>query len=141
MSLHSRITAYSSGIGDWSFLFNVLRGVETGCPLSPVLLILCMSPSIDCVNWLSDHPGFPITRVCADDFGSALDQLCRIETHASVVRLAQSVAGLHLKPCKCIINIPCITVSDGLVSAVKAWLRDNASDFQFLIAHSANHFG
>ena len=46
MSLYSRITAYSSGIGDGSFLFNVFYGVKTGCPLSSVLFRLCINPFI-----------------------------------------------------------------------------------------------
>ena len=47
MSMYTRITAYSSGIGDGSFLFNVLCGVKAGCPLSSILSILCINPFID----------------------------------------------------------------------------------------------
>ena len=97
MNMCSRITAYSSGIGAGSFLFDVLCGVKTGCPLNSVLFILCISPFVNVCNWLSDNPWFFITRFCADGFGSTLDQLCRIEIQASIFKLAQSVAGLHLK--------------------------------------------
>ena len=142
MSLYTKITAYSSGVGDGSFLFNVLCGVKTGCPLSSILFILCVNPFIFVFNWMSDNPGFSITRVCADDFGSAMDQLYRIKTQASIFRLAQSTAGLHLKPCKCIIIITCISISDELISAVRAWLRDNVPEFQdFLISSSGKYLG
>ena len=39
LSIYLKIIAYSSGLGDGSFLFNVLCGVKTGCPLSSVLFI------------------------------------------------------------------------------------------------------
>lgn len=64
--------SYSSGIGDGSFLLNVLCGVEAGCPLSSVLFVLCIHPFIDVFNWLSDNPGVSLARVCADGFGSTL---------------------------------------------------------------------
>ena len=103
---------------------------------------MCINPFIDVFNWLSDNPGFSLTRVCADDFGSTLDQLCRIKTQASIFKLAQSVAGLHLKPCKCFIIITCISISDELISAVKAWLRDNVPEFQdFHISSSGKYLG
>ena len=56
LSLYSKVTAYSCGTGDGSFLFNVLRGVKTGCPLSSVLFILCINPFRDAFGWLSDNP-------------------------------------------------------------------------------------
>ena len=93
---------------------------------------------IDCQTILV----FSLIKVCADDFGSALDQLCRIKTQASTSKLAQVTAGLHLDPCKCIINISCITISDELVTAVKNWLRDNAPELKnFLAASSGKYLG
>ena len=120
LSLYTKISVFSCGIGDGSFLFWVLCGVKTGCPLSSLLFLLCVNPFIDIINELSDNPGFSVTRVCADDFGSTLDQLYRIKCQASVFRLAASVAGLHLKPCKCVIIVSCIPISDATVTASKA---------------------
>ena len=37
--LYTSIFAYSSGCGDGSFLFQVLGGVKTGCPLSSTLFV------------------------------------------------------------------------------------------------------
>ena len=73
LNLYTNISVFSSGIGDGSFLFWVLCGVKTGCPLSSLLSLLCVNPFIDIINELSDNPGFSVTRVCADDFGSAMD--------------------------------------------------------------------
>ena len=38
--LYTDISAYLSGTGDGSFLFFILRGVKTGCPLSSVTFLL-----------------------------------------------------------------------------------------------------
>ena len=93
-------------------------------------------------NWLSDNPGFSITRICADDFGSTMDQLYRIKTQASIFKLAASVAGLHLKPSKCIIIISCIELSDNIVAAIRFWLADNVPDFKdFCICSSGKYLG
>ena len=120
----------------------MLHGVKTGCPLSSLLFLLCVNPFIDIINELSDNPGFSVTRVCADDFGSTLDQLYRIKCQASVFRLAASLAGLHLKPCECVIIVSCIPISDAIANAIKAWLADNVPDFEdFLIASSAKSLG
>ena len=141
-NLYTSISAYSSGIGDGSFLFNVLCGVKTGCPLSSLLFLLCVNPFIELFKDISDNPGFSITRVCADDFGSALECLERIRSQASIFKLAAAVAGLHLKPVKCVIIISCIELSDELVFAVKQWLAINVPDFKdFLIASSGKYLG
>ena len=44
--LYTSITAYSFGIGDGSFLFEVFGGVRTGCPLSSIVFLLCCNPFI-----------------------------------------------------------------------------------------------
>lgn len=107
------------------------------------MFILCLNPFIDFVlNWLSDNLRFPITRACADDFGSNLDQLCRNKIQASIFKLAQSVAGLDLTPCWCIIITTCITISDELIHAAKLWLMDNDPEcYDFLISSSGKYWG
>lgn len=63
--LYSKIFAYSSGCGDGSFLFEILGGVKTGCPLSSILFLLGVNPFIDLFLWLSDGPKCSVTRICA----------------------------------------------------------------------------
>ena len=91
-SLYTRISVFSSGIGNGKFLFYVFCGVKTGCPLSSILFLLCVNPIIDLFRLLSDSPGFSATRVCADDFGSALQSLFRIRCQASIFKFAEAVA-------------------------------------------------
>ena len=99
--LYSCISAYSSGVGTESFLFKVERGVKTGCPLSSILFLLAINPFIHLFQWLSDNPGASETRICADDFGSALRNLSALRVQHSIFRLTGPLAGLFLKPQKC----------------------------------------
>ena len=61
--LYTSINAFSSGCGDGSFLFQVLGGAKTGCPLSSILFLLCCNPFIDLVMRLSDGPKLSVTRI------------------------------------------------------------------------------
>ena len=103
--LYTSINAFSSGCGDGSFLFQVLGGAKTGCPLSSILFLLCCNPFIDLVLRLSDGPKLSVTRICADDFGSALKSLLTSKYQAPIFNLAARCAGLHLKPSKCVLII------------------------------------
>ena len=140
--MYSEITAFSSGFGNAGFLFEVLCGVRTGCPLSSVLFLLCVNPFIHLFEMLSDGPGLSQTRICADDFGSALRRLRSIKTHASIFRLAKKVAGLCLKPSKCVLIFTCFILDDGKAQLVRNWLRDNVPEFaEFIIADSGKYLG
>ena len=133
---------FSSGIGNGKFLFYVLRGVKTGCPLSSILFLLCVNPIIDLFRFLSDGPGLSVTRVCADDFGSALQSLYRLRCQASIFKLAEVVAGLFLKPAKCVIIVSCVELTDELEAAIRLWLSIKVPEFEnFSIASSGKYLG
>jgi len=142
LSLYTCITAYSSGVGDGSFLFRVLGGVRTGCPLSSVLFILCINPFVHLFVMLSDNPGYSLTRVCADDFGSALKVLKTLKTHFSIFNVASQIAGLHLKPSKCVIIVSCCLLTEEVEFAIRSWLRLHVPAFKdFLIQQSGKYLG
>ena len=63
--LYRSIQAFSAGCGDGSFLFEVLCGVRTGCPLSSILFLLCVNPFVDLVIRRCDAPKLSVTRICA----------------------------------------------------------------------------
>ena len=80
--------------------------------------------------------------IFADDFGSVLKQLERLRTQASIFKLAGEVAGLFLKPSKCIIIVTCCPLSDFLVDAIRAWLAREIPAFKdFIIASSGKYLG
>ena len=141
-SLYTNITAYSAGVGDGSFLFEVLGGVKTGCPLSSILFILCINPFVHLCVYLSDNPGLSVTRVCADDFGSALRCLKALRTQASIFKVAAEVAGLHLKPSKCVIVVSCLQLTQVLEELIRDWLVLHVPAFaKFKIQSSGKYLG
>ncbi len=84
LAMYTKVGAYSSGIGTSSFLFYILGGVKTGCPLSSLLFFLGINPFVFLFSWLSDGPRLSTTRVCADDFGSALKHLRKLRRRANI---------------------------------------------------------
>jgi len=140
--LYTDITAYSSGAGDGSFLFHVLAGVKTGCPFSSIAFLLAVNPIVDLFLYLSDGPKLSQTRVCADDFGSAMKALHALQVHASIFRLASKITGMRLKPAKCILIISGCVLTQELIDAVRSWLKVNVPDFQdFSITGAGKYLG
>ena len=141
-NLYRHINAFSSGVGTESFLFKVERGVKTGCPLSSVLFLLAINPFVFLFQWLSDGPSLSTTRVCADDFGSALQKLSVLRIQHSIFNLAAPVAGLHLKPRKCVLIVSCVVLTQEIINAIRVWLRNNVPSFQDIdIASSGKYLG
>ena len=106
------------------------------------MFLLCVNPFIDLFQRLSDSQACSMTRVRADDFGSAIKALSALRTHASIFRLASKVAGLHLKPTKCVIVLTCISLSEDIVLAVKAWLTQEVPDFaNFILSDCGKYLG
>ena len=138
--LYSKIFAYSSGCGDGSFLFEILGGVKTGCPLSSILFLLGVNPFIDLFLWLSDGPKCSVTRICADDFGSALKCLSSLRTQASIFRVAAKYAGLILKPVKCVLLVTACELSGHLITSIRNWLGINVPEFKDIIIASSGNF-
>ena len=89
--LYLSIQAFSAGCGDGSFLFEVDGGMKTGCPLSSLLFLLCVNPFVDLVILRCDIPRLSVTRICADDFGSALRSLSVLKIQATVFSLLLDV--------------------------------------------------
>lgn len=140
--MYTKVSAFSSGLGDSTFLFLVLCGVITGAPASSLFFLLSINPFVDLFGYLSDGPGCSITRICADDFGSALASLRAIRVQASIFRLAKKVTGLHLKPSKCVIIVSCMPLSDFLVGRIRAWLHAHVPEFaDFSIQSSGKYLG
>ena len=140
--MYTFIIAFSAGCGNGKFLFEVLCGVRTGCPLSSILFLLCVNPFIDIILLISDGPRLSVTRVCADDFGSTLRRLEVLKIQVTVFKLAARLAGLVLKPCKCVLIITVVKLTPALKSAIKVWLGDFVPEFKdFLIQESGKFLG
>ena len=141
-NLYVRSAAFSCGIGTNSFMFYMLAGVRTGCPLSATLFLLALNPFVDLLNWLSDGPGPSTTCICADDVGSVLRRLKHIKVQYSIFKLAQEVAGMVLKPSKCFLVVSCIELTPEIVAAIRSWLKDNIPQWQdFQIVDTGKYLG
>ena len=141
-AMYTDISAYSSGIGECAFLFFVLGGAKTGCPLSSLLFLLGVNPIVFLFLMLSDTPKFSTTRICADDFGSALRHLNGLKTQASIFRAASAITGLHLKPSKCVLIVSCVALSDFVLNAITNWINENVPDFkEFRIQCTGKYLG
>ena len=55
--MYKDVGAYSSGIGNNAYLFDVLCGVKTGDPLSSLLFLLAINPFLDLFERHCDVPG------------------------------------------------------------------------------------
>ena len=61
--LCTSIKAFSSCIGDGSFLFEVFGGVRTGCRLSSILFLLCCNHCIFFMDLICDGPSLSVTSL------------------------------------------------------------------------------
>ena len=75
LHLYADCVAHSCEIGTGDFLFYVLAGVRTGCPLSANLFLLGFNHFVFLINHMSDGPRVARTCICADDVGSCLKAL------------------------------------------------------------------
>ena len=78
---------------------------------------------------LCEGPKLPRTRICADDFGSCLSAFSHLRTQHYIFYLASQVAGLHLKPEKCVIVVSGVPLTPQVKEAIRAWLVQNVPRF------------
>ena len=140
MWLYTDICAYSLGAGDGSFLFRVLGGVKTGCPLCSILFLLGINPIVDLFLLLTDGPKVAVTRICADDIGSALSELKWFKRQAAIFKLAAKAAGLHLKESKCVLIVSGCELTDDIVHGIRRWLRRHAPSSENMRIESSGKY-
>ena len=75
-------------------------------------------------------------------FASTLRKLKTLALHSSIFQLAREVAGLHLKPSKCVLIISCAVLTENLKFATKSCLLENVFEFgEFEIMSSGKYLG
>ena len=85
---------------------------------------------------------FFLIRVCAYDLGSSLDMLRTLRPHASIFKLAASVASLHLKATKLVLVITCVKSDGDAHFAISNSLRAHVCEFaEFTICSSGGYLG
>ncbi len=101
LAIYHQASAFAFINGRLQFLFPFLSGVLQGCPASAFLFNSSLDPFL---NHFSEivRTRSGILRVCADDVGAALRTLRCLRLLFPVFQCAQDLAGLTLKPVKCV---------------------------------------
>ena len=94
--------------GDWIVLIQFLSGVLQGCPASAFLFTVSLDPFLyafeaSLCNTQNRRTG--IMRACADDLGVALRNLRQLTLMEPIFEDARVLAGLTLKPKKCVLIV------------------------------------
>jgi len=106
------------------------------------MFLLCINPFVDLIDMLCDSRRISKTCLCADDVGAALQQLQDLRILFQIFRLCARISRMELKPSKCFLVITCITLSDEVKSAVKAWLANHIPEWvDFHIVSTGKYLG
>ena len=124
------------------FLFVFLSGVLQGCPLSGMLFDVALDPFL---RWFDAavRPDFDgVIRACADDIGGSLARLEVLKSVFPIFETAREVAGLTLKPAKCIIVPLYAKFSAHIVETIRLWLHAHIPQWsKFQIKPTAKYLG
>ncbi len=123
LAIYHQASAFAFINGRLQFLFPFLSGVLQGCPASAFLFNSSLDPFL---NHFSEivRTRSGILRVCADDVGAALRTLRCLRLLFPVFQCAQDLAGLTLKPVKCVI-VPLVPFSEEVVLGIQGWLANH----------------
>ena len=104
-------------------LFQVTRGVLQGCPLSGSLFVIVMDPILFKFSKFVVSQGLGTVLACADDIGVSLRRARDLHILHTICQLTENVAGLALKPKKCII-ILCAELDQDYEIRFTTWLTE-----------------
>jgi endonuclease/exonuclease/phosphatase family metal-dependent hydrolase len=149
-SLYFFNAAYYSDGGSFIFLFWIFSGVLQGCNASAFLFDCVLDPFLEAFSeFITQNPNANsspahrgIIRACADDIGAALLSLKGLKYMEPIFDLAEQLAGLTLKPSKCVLIPISARFDETIVYSMKVWLSINIpkwSDFQ--IRPAAKYLG
>ena len=86
--------------------------------------------------------GHGAIRACADDVGAALSNISLLIPLKQIFDLARDVAGLALKPSKCILVPLYSLASSHVVCVIRDWLARNIPDwYEFKVVSCAKYLG
>jgi len=123
---------YCSGDSN-TFLYWIASGVLQGCPASAFLFDCALDPFLEAFSEvIGQDPsgtGSPahigIIRACADDIGAALLTIVGLKYLEPIFHLAPKLAGLTLKPAKCVVVPISAPLDDNLARIIKEWLAQH----------------
>ena len=140
--MYKNNNAFANINGIAIFIYDICSGVLQGCPLSGSLFVFGMDPLVIAFDRLVDSLGKGITRVCADDVGTSLNELQHLRVFYDLFAQIKVASGLTLKPSKCILIITCLKVCPKLSVSVQSWLKLNLPGWEnFDIRNNGKYLG
>ena len=120
-ALYHMAAASFSHLGVVYCVVQFLSGVLQGCPGSAFLFNNALDPFLYLMERELSKRKAGISRACADDIGVTLRRLSHLKVLHPIFGEASSLAGLELKPPKCVI-VPLCDLDDDKVRDIKTWL-------------------
>ena len=126
-AFYTNNATYGRQDGQFRFLFNVMRGVLQGCPLSSTLFIIAVNPFLEYLSSILNYG--ETVKACADDIMMIITSLDNMLKVSKAFHWFELVSGLRLNHSKCI-GIPCVKrpsaaaldlARDLLIARVSAW--------------------
>ena len=135
-------SAWSSCNGALRFFCWISAGVLQGCPLSGLIFVLVLDPLLNVFSSRIDSRGLAVTRACADDIGAAIADFKALAEYEKWFSLMSKIAGLCLKPKKCVL----IPTASKLSLHLKSRFRDELFKLvpawgTFVIAECGKYLG
>jgi len=120
-ALYHMAAASFSHLGVTYIIIQFLSGVLQGCPGSAFLFNNALDPFLYFMERELSLRKAGISRACADDIGVTLRRLSHLALLSPIFGEAISLAGLELKPPKCVI-VPLCDFDADVVLRIKEWL-------------------
>ncbi len=121
-AIYKDAAAYCFKNGNLCLMFYFYSGVLQGCPASAFLFNIALDPFLTLFYDSLREKGSGIIRACADDLGASLRSLKQLMLLFPIFKDAQTLAGLLLKPPKCVL-VPLVPWSSEVVNQIKKWLE------------------
>ena len=122
-SMYREVKAYMDLHGVPWYLFDVMGGVLTGCPLSSVLFNFAIDPLLFFFLHLVIAPKLGRALACADDIAACFRHLQTLVIIANIFDVFSKFSGLILNPRKCILVLLSVVCTESVVDRIRAWLR------------------
>ena len=139
-ALYTANNAFVQTESGYVFLFSILSGVLQGCPFSGAIFSMCVEPFVRRIYAMVDAVSLGASRICADDIGIVLNRLSAFVRLPPIFKAAQLVAGLTLKPKKCVIIPLEGSFSETLQDAIKNWLHEKVPAWAFFSIRLAGKY-
>ena len=132
---------WDSDLNAYVQLFTFASGVLQGCPASAFLFNLSLDPFLFSFQKRLEENRAGILRACADDIGASLRALRHLALLAPIFQLAKKLAGLSLKPSKCVL-IPLAPLTLTLETKIRQWLEETIPTWMtFRIQNKGKYLG